>query len=514
MDEFIPKLRDLLASAYTDPKDAARVASDAGLNPALLQLDGKPINNWQNILDCARDEGRLQKLLNIVKGEKPALPELDEIIKLLPPGPTPPLSPTEVAMKAATSAMEEKRWQLARELWKKVRELAPDNLEAQKHLENFDSLDATFQKGLYHYKDQQWQEAYECFEQVHENTKNYRGAYSRMATTRLKLERPEFASVSVGETLRESPDLDLHFQTVVNAFKSGGIVPFLGLNINLSSRPSGTAWKFRENLPSYNDLTSYLSTAFPFPKEEYQTITRVAEYITLTRGTSELFTTLQSIYKVNYPPTPLHQFAASIPSLFRGNDAQDRQQIVISTNYDDVLERTLKELGEPFELLVYMARGKNAGKFQHLSFDGTSQKEIDIIDKPNEYEGLLDKSPPILVKMHGTINQPASKDSFVIAENHFLDYFAQGDIVKIIPKTLHDELLDRQFLFMGQDLSSWNVRRVIKKLWGNQERQDTSWAIQPNPTPFERVFWEDLGVKIIDRDLDWYLVTLLEYLQN
>ena len=55
-------------------------------------------------------------------------------------------------------------------------------------------------------------------------------------------------------------------------------------------------------------------------------------------------------------PTPLHQLLAQLPLEAPRTDAiRSRHQLVITTNYDDILERAFREAGEPYEVVVYMA---------------------------------------------------------------------------------------------------------------------------------------------------------------
>ncbi len=56
---------------------------------------------------------------------------------------------------------------------------------------------------------------------------------------------------------------------------------------------------------------------------------------------------------------------SSVPIWLRPIDRAVKYPLVVTTNYDDVLETALREAGEEFDLLYYEAKGKDLGKFWH-----------------------------------------------------------------------------------------------------------------------------------------------------
>jgi len=60
--------------------------------------------------------------------------------------------------------------------------------------------------------------------------------------------------------------------------------------------------------------------------------------------------------------------------------------LLVTTNYDDLLEQALDERGEPYDLVVYMADGEHHGHFFHQPPGGS----LKLIEEPREY---LDASP-------------------------------------------------------------------------------------------------------------------------
>lgn len=73
--EALRRIRAILADLYHTPEDAARIAQDAGLHLAFIQLGSTPLNNWHNVLREAEKRGRLALLFQVVGeeyGDNPA----------------------------------------------------------------------------------------------------------------------------------------------------------------------------------------------------------------------------------------------------------------------------------------------------------------------------------------------------------------------------------------------------------------------------------------------------------
>ena len=64
-----------------------------------------------------------------------------------------------------------------------------------------------------------------------------------------------------------------------------------------------------------------------------------------------------------------------------------RGQIILTTNYDDVLERAFEQAGEPFDLLSYSSEEQRSGMFIHTPPGGKPC----VIENPNYYHDLRSK---------------------------------------------------------------------------------------------------------------------------
>jgi hypothetical protein len=303
------------------------------------------------------------------------------------------------------------------------------------------------------------------------------------------------------------PDsLEAHYSSVMKAIIDGRLVPFFGAGVNLVGRPKDVPWQHGQYLPSGGELSSYLAENFRYPDNDKWDLVRVTQYITVMEGSGPLYEELRKLFNVDYPPTGLHQFFARLPSILQEKGYPPRYQLIVTTNYDDVMERAFRAANEPYDLVTFVAGGEHRGKFMHLPFD--NDKGI-LIEKPNEYRGLSLDLRSVILKIHGAVNRlDPEGDSFVITEDDYIDYLTRTDISSLVPVTLAAKLKKSNFLFLGYGLRDWNLRVILHRIWGEQKLTYKSWAIQLHPSDIEKQFWNKRDVDIIDVNLEDYIATL------
>lgn len=304
-----------------------------------------------------------------------------------------------------------------------------------------------------------------------------------------------------------APDED-HYWLVARRVLDGYVIPFLGAGANLVERPAETSWEFGTYLPSGAELAEVLAQKSRYP-EASEDLLRVSQYVDAMLGERALYQYLHALFNADYPPNALHRLLADIPSMLRAEGG--RYQLVITTNYDDALERAFDEAGEEYDLVWYEAkRGRMCGKFMHRAPGG----EVTSIDVPNEYVALSLEERTVILKLHGAVNRAdAHLDSYVITENNYIDYLSKGDISGQIPITLQEAMTESHFLFLGYSMRDWNLRVILNRIWGEAPLDVKSWAVsRPDPKPkaneIEQKLWADRG------DVELFRVGLKEYVEN
>jgi hypothetical protein len=304
--------------------------------------------------------------------------------------------------------------------------------------------------------------------------------------------------------------LDAHYKMVVKAITDGRVVPFFGAGVNLCGRPAETDWQRGQYLPSGGELAKHLVEEFGYPPSEVQDLVRVSQYVAVMVGSGPLYEELHSLLDADYRPTLLHQLFATLPKVLREKGYPHPYQLIVTTNYDDLMERAFQDAGQPFDLVSYVAEGEQRGKFLHWPPEG----EARLIEKPNEYRGLSLDQRPVILKIHGAVDRgTGERDSFVITEDHYIDYLTHTDISNLVPVTLAVKLRRSHFLFLGYSLRDWNLRVILHRIWGEQKLTWKSWAIQLNPQPIDQEFWRKRDVDILDARLEDYVAALSERVQ-
>jgi DNA-binding SARP family transcriptional activator len=290
------------------------------------------------------------------------------------------------------------------------------------------------------------------------------------------------------EPARAAPAQD-HFEDVVGTILEGRVVPVFGADVA--------------------DLTKRLAQRFGYPDDDGRaTLPRVAQYVAVMKGSGPLYDGLHELLDADLPPMPIHRFFASLPPLLRERGAA--HQLLVTTSYDTALEQALEEAGETFEVVCYLAAGRNRGRFCHIAPDGTGR----LIEQPNTYatELSLDRNTVIL-KLHGQVERTPAREweSFVVTEDDYIDYLAQTEVAAAVPVSLAATLRRSHFLFLGYTMADWNLRVILHRLWGDQPLNYRSWAVQPEPKSLEREFWHRRDVEVVELAFEQSAETLGRY---
>src|SRR5207244_4102168 len=125
-------------------------------------------------------------------------------------------------------------------------------------------------------------------------------------------------------------------------------------------------------------LAEQLASRFEYSEGDRE-LTRVAQFVSLTKGAGPLHEELQSLLHAHAAPTPVHRFFASLPPLLRERGLP--HQLLVTTSYDLALEQSLLDAGEEFDVVSYLASGRDRGRFCHRDPTG----ETRVLELPNTY---------------------------------------------------------------------------------------------------------------------------------
>ncbi|HEY8200468.1 MAG TPA: SIR2 family protein, partial [Actinomycetota bacterium] len=233
-----------------------------------------------------------------------------------------------------------------------------------------------------------------------------------------------------------------HYGTVVSEILRGRVIPFLGAGVNLCGRPEAVGRQAGQHPPSSAELTNLLAQSFGYPSQASAGLARVSQYAATMNGSGPLYDELRRVFDVDYRPTTAHEFLAHLPALLRARLSTPEYQLIVTTNYDDALEQAFRAVGESFDVVSYMADGEHQGRFFHFPPGGDPR----LIQRPNEYTDLRLDRRTVILKIHGAVDRAdRERDSYVITEDHFIDYLTRTDISNLVPVTLAAKLRRSHF---------------------------------------------------------------------
>jgi DNA-binding SARP family transcriptional activator len=295
---------------------------------------------------------------------------------------------------------------------------------------------------------------------------------------------------------------DDHYDDVVRSLLDGRLVVVLGFGVNLADRPNDVTWSAHDPRfpPTAEDAAAFLSHRFDIPPERSRDLAQVSQYVAMTKGVGPLYDELHAVFDHDYPPGPVHAFAAELAAVARESGAG--YPLLVTSHYDQTLERAFADANEEVDVVSYIAAGRDRGKFLHFSPDG----DATLIEVPNSYSELTLTERPTILKLHGQVDRGPERDheSFVVSEDDYIGYLAQAEIANVVPVTLAAKLRRSHFLFLGYALDEWHLRVFLHRVWGDQQAAYRSWAIQPNPGPMTRQYWRHRNVDIFDLPLAEY----------
>jgi hypothetical protein len=324
---------------------------------------------------------------------------------------------------------------------------------------------------------------------------------------------PQIPETTFSSPLRSIDSLDAHYAAIAKTFAEGRVVPFLGEGANLCGRPAQKKWQYGQPgaLPSNAEVAEHLAQNFEYPPNAPLDLVRVSQYVSMVSGSGPLYDELHTLFDTDYQPTPLHHYFAALPAVLRDKGYQPRYPLIVTTNYDDALERAFREVNEPFDLVAYVAEGEQRGKFLHIPPDGAAC----VIERPNEYRGLSLGERSVILKIHGAVDRVnALWDSFVITEDDYISYLVRTDVSNLLPVTLAAKLRKSHFLFLGYGLRDWNLRVILHRIWGEQKLNYKSWAIQGKLELMEKDFWRKREVDVFTLPLEEYIAELEKRLKQ
>lgn len=294
---------------------------------------------------------------------------------------------------------------------------------------------------------------------------------------------------------------DEHLDLIADRIFESRCVPFLGAGANVSRKKpeyEGPKPEY-DGLPLGTNVAAELVKLIRFEGGDPSNLPRVALQYEIKKDRPDLITKLKKIIpEHDRDPSPLLRTLARLP--FR---------LIVTTNYDRLLERALNDLNKNELIRDYVTIVQSEAGILIQTREGEVVQDSQIGKKLEElqvFKGLL------LYKLHGTFcdvkkeeNEPEEEISpLIVTEDDYISFLTVAGMEGIgVPRLITKNITPNTLLFLGYSLEDWDFRTIhrglIKTLSKHQKRQ--SFAIQKKPADYWVTFWEQQGIKIYDIDL-------------
>ena len=303
------------------------------------------------------------------------------------------------------------------------------------------------------------------------------------------------AAAVTSEPVLPGPDA-AHYETVLECMvEEGTVVPVLGSRV-------------RGSLPDAEQLAAHLASKFNL--SESHDLAEVAQHVLVAKGPSSLFREMKQVLRGQAEPTKVHEFLARFPERLEGLGLPPRNQMIVTTNYDNALERAFETAGTPYDLAVFIASGEEKGRFVHVPWKGEPQ----LIAEASKYrefpiDGNDELERSVIVKIQGAVDGREGvlhwDRSYVLTEDQYIDYMVTDQIGSVVPLQILNKLTSSHCLFLGYAMRDWSLRVFLKRIWQGHPLEDKSWAIERAPDALEKDFWSSLHVELLACPLDDYV---------
>ena len=294
-----------------------------------------------------------------------------------------------------------------------------------------------------------------------------------------------------------------HFDKVAHYLAEGELVPLLGAGVNVCDRTDAEVYEYDRNLPSGRELSELLATEYGYPagRDDRADLLRVAQYaqaqLRHTEEEHRLRDSLHRIFRAHYGPTSVHRFLASVPQ------RTGTHMLALTTNYDDALEQAFEAAGEPYSVVLYRASREGRCWLRH-----GEESEAELIARPERYTDVSLHERSVILKVHGAVDRSERRsfnDSYVISEDHYIDFLATTRLESLVPRGLLVPLLNSALLFLGYQLRDWNLRVILHELWSNRDFGYPAWAVHRDVDEVDAAIWRSRHVTHFDTGLCEYV---------
>ena len=292
--------------------------------------------------------------------------------------------------------------------------------------------------------------------------------------------------------MADVPD-DVFYAHLIRELGKGRLTPFLGAGVNLIGVDITHDFKPGSRLPSSSELAHHLAQEFSYPTGDKDLdLVRVAQWVFSRLGAETSTSACTTCSTTTSRPTPVHEVLARDAGVRAQPAGETEFPLVITTNYDDALERAFAARGEPFDVLTYVANRTNTigavpahRHRRQAQGDQVGQRAT----RASTLTRALGRGEAARRGASRVLGRPGEDDSYVVTEDDYIECLTRTEIVKNLPPAVARRMHRCHYLFLGYSLRDWNLRVMLHRIWQDRAKQNNSWAVVSAPDPLEVEAW-------------------------
>ena len=246
-----------------------------------------------------------------------------------------------------------------------------------------------------------------------------------------------------------------------------------------------------------------------------EALTSIASYYERLEGRQDLWNLLADVIRSKKTTTRTHKLLAEAAKHHLAQKGAT-DYLIITTNYDCLMETALDDLKVPY--IVLTTRKTDPKVLLRCSENVENREVLRNRYWNREYPGnfVLSKAQSVVIiyKIHGCLHPDITfeNEGLVVSDNDYVDYVTQMSKIGIIPATVSELMREKRFWFLGYSLRDWNLRVILRRIWGAQKLKWSSWAIQLEPEDLDQIFWLRRDIQILEAGLRDYVTELIDRL--
>jgi hypothetical protein len=307
------------------------------------------------------------------------------------------------------------------------------------------------------------------------------------------------------------------FGFLIDKLRRGEIIPFLGAGASAFARGQiGGAPP--SSLMLTKTLAHNLGISVTYERCEHirMDLAQIASYFERCKGTrDDLERFLKAeIDRTEYRPNLLHALLARAALI--------RPMLIITTNYDNLLEKAFEEASAPFEVVATpgselgdagegVGPAMAGGVLHWISGRNPPQADFDRVEANTV---LMNADRSLIYKVHGTVPLPpgTGDGQYVISEEDYTHFLGIMGHYEMVPNAVQAKIVAsgnrrtrrNALLFLGYSIRDWNMRVLLDGLKIGQYKagQEIHYAVMKDCGQEERELLLTRKIEVLDCDLE------------